>query len=55
MAFERCHDPEELQRLIGSSAGLSASAAGSSFEPVASGGGYDMGGLSMGGAMGGGM
>ena len=30
MAFERCHDPEELQRLIGSSGGLSAYAAGGS-------------------------
>src|SRR5438270_2838983 len=31
MAFERCHDPEELQRLVGSSSGLSAfSSSGSS-------------------------
>ena len=29
MAFERCHDPEELQRLIGSTGGLSAYAGGS--------------------------
>jgi len=28
MAFERCHDPEELQRLVGSSGGLSAYSAG---------------------------
>jgi twitching motility protein PilT len=28
MAFERCHDPEELQRLIGSSGGLSAFSSG---------------------------
>jgi twitching motility protein PilT len=49
MAFERCHDPEELQRLIGSSGGLSASAAGSSFDIGSNGGGYDMGGMSMGG------
>jgi twitching motility protein PilT len=53
MAFERCHDPEELQRLIGSSGGLSATAAGSSFDLGSNGaGGYDMGG-SMGGSMGG--
>jgi twitching motility protein PilT len=31
MAFERCHDPEELQRLIGSSTGLSAFAGGGSY------------------------
>jgi len=31
MAFERCHDPEELQRLIGSTGGLSAFAAGGSY------------------------
>jgi twitching motility protein PilT len=30
MAFERCHDAEELQRLVGSSAGLSAFAGGAS-------------------------
>jgi twitching motility protein PilT len=55
MAFERCHDPEELQRLVGSSGGLSATAAGSSFDTGGN-GGYDMGGgLSMGGAMGGSM
>src|SRR6187200_636906 len=30
MAFERCHDPEELQRLVGSSGGLSAYSAGGS-------------------------
>jgi twitching motility protein PilT len=30
MAFERCHDAEELQRLIGSTAGISAYAAGNS-------------------------
>jgi twitching motility protein PilT len=28
VAFERCHDPEELQRLIGSSGGLSAFSSG---------------------------
>jgi twitching motility protein PilT len=32
MAFERCHDPEELQRLIGSAGGLSAYSGGSSFD-----------------------
>jgi len=53
MAFERCHDPEELQRLIGSSGGLSASAAGSSFEIGSGSGGYDMGSGSMNGSMGG--
>jgi len=31
MAFERCHDPEELQRLVGSSSGLSAYSEGSSY------------------------
>jgi twitching motility protein PilT len=42
MAFERCHDPEELQRLIGSTGGLSAYAGGSSM-------GDDIGGLGGGG------
>jgi twitching motility protein PilT len=42
MAFERCHDPEELQRLIGSTAGLSAYAGGSAM-------GDDIGGLGGGG------
>ncbi len=31
MAFERCHDPEELQRLVGSSSGLSAFSDGGSY------------------------
>ena len=31
MAFERCHDPEELQRLIGSSGALSAFTMGGSY------------------------
>jgi twitching motility protein PilT len=31
MAFERCHDPEELQRLIGSTAGLSAYSDGGNY------------------------
>jgi twitching motility protein PilT len=31
MAFERCHDPEELQRLIGSTSGLSAYSDGGSY------------------------
>ena len=31
MAFERCHDPEELQRLIGSAGGLSAYSDGGSY------------------------
>jgi twitching motility protein PilT len=30
LAFERCHDPEELQRLVGSSGGLSAFSSGGS-------------------------
>jgi twitching motility protein PilT len=42
MAFERCHDPEELQRLIGSAAGLSAFAGGSAM-------GDDIGGFGGGG------
>jgi twitching motility protein PilT len=52
MAYERCHDPEELQRLIGSSGGLSASVGASSYETGGS-SGYDMGDMSMGGSMGG--
>jgi twitching motility protein PilT len=51
MAYERCHDPEELQRLIGSSGGLSASTGSSSYDMGSS--GYDMGAMSMGGSMGG--
>jgi twitching motility protein PilT len=43
MAFERCHDAEELQRLIGSSSGLSAFAGDS-----LSGLGMDYGSMSMG-------
>jgi twitching motility protein PilT len=31
MAFERCHDPEELQRLVGSAGGLSAYSDGGSY------------------------
>jgi twitching motility protein PilT len=31
MAFERCHDPEELQRLVGSTGGLSAYSDGGSY------------------------
>jgi twitching motility protein PilT len=31
MAFERCHDPEELQRLIGSTGGLSAYSGATSY------------------------
>jgi twitching motility protein PilT len=46
MAYERCHDPEELQRLVGSSGGLSAVAGASAFD---SGGANGMG---MSGAMG---
>ena len=42
MAFERCHDPEELQRLIGSTGGLSAYAGGSAM-------GDDIGGFGGGG------
>jgi twitching motility protein PilT len=48
MAFERCHDAEELQRLIGSSSGLSAYAGDS----LGSSGGMDYGSMSM-GSMGG--
>ncbi|MBI3648778.1 MAG: type IV pilus twitching motility protein PilT [Actinobacteria bacterium] len=43
MAFERCHDPEELNRLIGGSSGLSGVGAGmdsyNSMDPFGSGGG----------------
>ncbi|MGH2596793.1 MAG: type IV pilus twitching motility protein PilT, partial [Actinomycetota bacterium] len=42
MAFERCHDPEELQRLVGSSHGDSASYADN-------GGGLSMGSMMSGG------
>jgi len=31
MAFERCHDPEELQRLVGSTGGLAAYSGGGSY------------------------
>jgi twitching motility protein PilT len=55
MAFERCHDAEELDRLIGSSGGLSAYTASSSSSAVDDYGlnGSSGGGMSMGGAMGG--
>jgi twitching motility protein PilT len=49
MAFERCHDEEELTRLIGSAGGLSAHAGGPSGglgEPM---GGMGGGGMTMGG------
>ena len=46
LAFERCHEPEELQRLMGGSLGAG---------PPASGGGIDMGGGTGGGGAGGGM
>jgi twitching motility protein PilT len=55
MAFERCHDAEELQRLVGSSAGLSAysgDSSGTSDDYGMSSTG-SMGGMSMGGPMGG--
>jgi twitching motility protein PilT len=62
MAFERCHDAEELQRLVGSSGGLAAFSSGgslggddygSSLGSSSSDNGSSMGGMSMGGAMGG--
>ena len=37
MAFERCHDPEELTRLMGSAGGLSAFAGGGDRPPAVSG------------------
>jgi twitching motility protein PilT len=55
MAFERCHDPEELTRLMGSAGGLSAFAGGGDGVKGAGGalGGGDpnggMGGMTMGG------
>jgi twitching motility protein PilT len=55
MAFERCHDPEELTRLMGSAGGLSAFAGGGDGSKGAGGalGGGDpnggMGGMTMGG------
>jgi twitching motility protein PilT len=55
MAFERCHDPEELTRLMGSAGGLSAFAGGGDGAKGAGGalGGGDpnggMGGMTMGG------
>ena len=48
MAFERCHDPEELTRLAGSAAGLSAFAGGNG-GPEQVGGQGGMGGMTMGG------
>jgi len=54
MAFERCHDAEELQRLIGSTAGLSAySAAGATGDDDYGLSDSSRGGMSMGGSMGG--
>jgi hypothetical protein len=54
MAFERCHDAEELQRLIGSSGGLSAYAGDSmSSSDYGLGMGSSSGGMSMGSSMGG--
>ena len=56
MAFERCHDPEELTRLMGSSGGLSAFAGGGESTGGAMGGGAlggDMGGMGGGMTMGG--
>jgi twitching motility protein PilT len=50
MAFERCHDPEELTRLVGSAGGLSAYAGGGESQGGALGGG-GMGGGAMGGGM----
>ena len=49
MAFERCHDPEELTRLMGSAGGLSAFAGGGDTAGGVGGGG------ALGGDMGGGM
>ncbi len=54
MAFERCHDAEELQRLIGSSSGLSAYS-GDSGTGDGSSSDYAMGGMSLGSSMGGGL
>jgi twitching motility protein PilT len=45
MAFERCHDAEELQRLIGSSAGLSAYSGGGLDDYSSAGAGLSMGGM----------
>jgi twitching motility protein PilT len=51
MAFERCHDPEELTRLMGSAGGLSAFAGGGDGVKGAGGGDPNggMGGMTMGG------
>jgi twitching motility protein PilT len=52
LAFERCHDSEELTRLVGSTGGLSAYAAGAGeSNPLGGGGdmGGGMGGMTMGG------
>ncbi len=43
MAFERCHDPEELQRLIGSSTGLSAYSDGGNYTDASDFGGSGSG------------
>jgi twitching motility protein PilT len=46
MAFERCHDPEELQRLIGSTGGLSAYSDGGNYTDASDFGGSSGGGWS---------
>jgi len=51
MAFERCHDPEELQRLIGSTAGLSAYSDGGNYTDASDFGGSSTGGWSSSGGM----
>jgi twitching motility protein PilT len=55
LAFERCHDPEELTRLMGSTGGLSAFAGGGEAAGGLGGGamGGDMGGMGGGMTMGG--
>jgi twitching motility protein PilT len=55
MAFERCHDPEELTRLMGSTGGLSAFAGGGESAGGLGGGamGGDVGGMGGGMTMGG--
>ena len=45
MAFERCHDPEELQRLIGGGGFAGAAAGGDGGGAMSMGGGMTMGGM----------
>jgi twitching motility protein PilT len=51
MAFERCHDAEELQRLVGGAGALGGPSVGAVDIGQDLGGGQDTGGVAMGGGM----